>query len=79
MSKEVDETEDRLLEGHFVAALKTELSAAMKTEVESAVGAVKMEILCPTVEETLRNISLDGDDVVGKKCKTSPTNSLNMC
>lgn len=46
----VDETEKRLPEGDSVISIKAELLATMKSEVQSAVGAVKGEVLQAPVE-----------------------------
>lgn len=60
ISKVIKETEDNLLEKVSAAALKVELLAAMKTDVQSSVRAAEREIFRATVEETPRDIFLDG-------------------
>lgn len=61
--KAVEETEDtppHKPEGELAASLKAGLLMTMRAEVKSAVEAAKKEVLRAAVEETLRNIFLDG-------------------
>lgn len=62
-SKEVDENDDSLSKGDFEASLKTELLTAMNIKVKSAVGAARTEVLQTTLDETLRNVFLNGFEV----------------
>lgn len=71
ISKAVDETEECLQDLEIKASLKAEHLLVLKTKVQPAGGPAMSEVLSTTVEETLRDVYLDGYKAAGEGSQDS--------